>query len=344
MIPRTTPPPRPDLLSRWGLRNRTSPTASQEGQSTDTTELAALSSVVRFYSRLARLTELQAQATAPSPLRTSPVSLAAKSRVALPSEEDVIAALAGGDGLRVVFQPQFDLRTREIVGAEALIRWRHPHLGEVPPSTLIPMVQRLGLDMLLFGFVKKRTIEMLRHLHDAGAAVPISINASAKTACTPGLADLLSSRMKRADLPARLLKVELTEDVKATDSAHLASSLANIQATGIRVSLDDFGSGWSTPSLLSFMLFDEVKIEASYVQTMDMSTASRGFIKEILGFSKEFNFDVIAEGVQSESTAVRLAEMGCLFAQGFALARPLEAEIFSKKIIDHRKHFSVKSP
>lgn len=319
-----------DLMSRFGLRPHRNAPASLPR--------SALSSAMGLYARIARLTELQARAADLRQYHAPPASACVAGQAALPTEEDVIATLAGGEGLRVVFQPQFDIQTQQVMGAEALIRWRHPQLGDISPSTLVPMVHRLGLDMLLFGFVKARTIDMLRQLYHAGAAVPIAINASAKTLCTPDLAGLLGSRMQRAGLSPHLLKVELTEDVKATDSARLVASLGAIQAQGFKVSLDDFGSGWSIPSLLSLMLFDEMKIDASYVQTMDISSASRDFIKEVLELSREFDFAVVAEGIQSQTTAQRLAELGCRYGQGFALARPLEADVFMKKLIVDKSH------
>jgi EAL domain-containing protein (putative c-di-GMP-specific phosphodiesterase class I) len=108
------------------------------------------------------------------------------------------AALTSGEGLRVVFQPQYDLMTRTVVGAEVLIRWKHARYGDVPPAVLIPMVNRLGLDLLLFSYIEKRAIDTLLALDKAGVDIPLAVNASAKTICTPGLAERLSSKMKRA--------------------------------------------------------------------------------------------------------------------------------------------------
>lgn len=114
------------------------------------------------------------------------------------NDDEVVAALATGEGLRVVYQPQYDLATRAIVGAEALIRWHHPRHGDVPPSVLIPMINQLGLDLLLFSFIEKTVIDTLGKLNRAGIDIPIAINASARTLCAHGLATRLAQKMHRA--------------------------------------------------------------------------------------------------------------------------------------------------
>lgn len=245
-----------------------------------------------------------------------------------PAEEDVIAALTSGAGLRVVFQPQFDLLSKNVVGAEVLIRWRHPKYGDVPPSVLIPMVNRLGLDLLLFSYIEKCALETLLALNKAGIDIPLAVNASANTICTPGLAERLASKMRRAGLPARRLKIELTEEMAATDELALSASITALRAKGFQVSLDDFGAGNATLALLSQMPFDELKIDGALVRAVALAPASREIITGIVALAKLFDLRLVTEGIEDESTIDLLYQLGCRVGQGYALARPMESTDF----------------
>jgi EAL domain-containing protein (putative c-di-GMP-specific phosphodiesterase class I) len=245
-----------------------------------------------------------------------------------PAEDDVITALTSGEGLRVVFQPQYDLVSRAVVGAEVLIRWQHTRYGEVPPSVLIPMVNRLGLDLLLFSYVEKRAIETLLALDKAGVDIPLAVNASARTICTPGLAERLSSKMRRTGLPARRLKIELTEEFTSVDELSLSASLIALRAKGIQVSLDDFGAGSATLALLSQMPFDEMKIDGALVRAVALTPASREIIIGIVALARLFNLRLVTEGIEDESTIALLCQLGCRVGQGYALARPMEGTDF----------------
>ncbi|WYX24796.1 EAL domain-containing protein [Achromobacter xylosoxidans] len=132
-------------------------------------------------------------------------------------EEDLIAAISGGTGLHIALQPQYDLHTKALLGAEALARWTHPRLGNISPTVFIPIVNRLDLNLALFGFVKKKVIEILEVLYGRGVGVPIAVNASVKTICTEGFAQFLAQKMEHAGLPNRLLKIELTEELPIED-------------------------------------------------------------------------------------------------------------------------------
>ncbi len=152
-------------------------------------------------------------------------------------EEDLISALASGEGLRVVFEPQYNLQTEEIVGAQASVRWWHPRHGNVSPLVYMPLVHRLGLDLLLFSFVEARAIAMLRRLQRGARQIPISLDASAKTLCTPQLAEHLAQRMRLRSLPTSLLQIEMTPDNSPTDPACLAAAMLDLQAKGFKASL-----------------------------------------------------------------------------------------------------------
>ncbi|MGE8449481.1 MAG: EAL domain-containing protein [Pseudomonadales bacterium] len=246
----------------------------------------------------------------------------------LPTEQDVISAMASAEGLRVVFQPQYDLQSKRMVGAEALIRWQHPRVGDVPPAVLIPMVNRLGLDLLLFSFIEKCAIETLLALDKAGVEIPLAVNASADTICAPGLADRLANQMRRAGLSPKRLKIELTEEMSASDSLRLSASITALRAKGFQVSLDDFGAGAATLALLSQMPFDEMKIDGALVRAVAQAPASREIITGIVALAQFFNLRLVTEGIEDASTIALLCQLGCRFGQGYALARPMEGADF----------------
>ena len=244
------------------------------------------------------------------------------------AEDEVIHALTTGDGLRFVFQPQFELLSRRIVGAEALVRWKHPRFGEVPPSVLMPLVNRLGLDLLLFSLVEMWTIKVMLSLKRANIQIPIAVNASAKTICTPNFADRLAARMRQAELPNRLLKIELTEDVPEPNELYLSASLTAIRAKGFQVSMDDFGTGAATFALLANLSFDEMKIDGSFVRGVEQHSSSRNVIAGIVNWARLLNLSLVAEGIEDESTIPLLHRLGCRVGQGYALARPMEIDAF----------------
>lgn len=245
-----------------------------------------------------------------------------------PTEADVIEVLTTGKNLRVMLQPQYDLGTRRIVGAEALLRWNHPSYGEVPPAVLIPMVNRLGLHLLLFSFVETRVIDVLLALKKHQIELPIALNASSETVCTPGLPERLAEKMRRAGLSPQLLKIELVGDLPIVDELRLSASLNTLRAKGFPISLDDFGQGSATLNLLAKMSFDEVKIDGSFVHDMKTNASSRAVISATLSLVRLMNLRLVVEGIEDESCIGALFSLGCRTGQGYALARPMELADF----------------
>jgi len=250
---------------------------------------------------------------------------------AQPSDADVIHAIHSGKGLRVVYQPQYDLHSRRIVSAEALLRWDHPQHGNVPPSVLIPMVNRLGLHLPLFDLVVKEVIAMLQHLRRQGGDVPVAVNASIDTVCTPGMADLLATKMWDACLPTRLLKVEVTEDLPVLDELCLSACLNTLRAKGFPLSLDDFGAGSATFNVLFKMPFDEVKIDGAFIRDMETNAHSHAIVATLISLAQRLNLKLVAEGIENESVLAALLGIGCHIGQGYALARPMEREEFIQR-------------
>lgn len=247
----------------------------------------------------------------------------------LPLEKDLIAAVTTGVGLRIVIQPQYDLYTREVVGGEALARWTHPQYGSISPSIFMPIVNRLDLNLMLFSFVQSRVTLIQKELFKKDIAIPIAVNASVKSICTPGLANILSSKMREAEIPAYLLKLELTEELPVDDALLLSASLNALRRQGFHTSLDDFGSGFAKMNLLATMPFNEVKIDGSFVKEIDQKP-SRAVISTVSALASLLNMSLVAEGIEDESSIATLRRLGCEKGQGYALSRPLEVQDYMK--------------
>lgn len=244
------------------------------------------------------------------------------------SDCEVISALTTGKGLRFVFQPQFDLSTRRVIGVEALVRWKHERHGEIPPSVMIPLVNRLGLDLLLFNLVEMWAVKAMLALKEKNIVIPVAVNASAKTLCTLQFAECLAARVREHGLSPEQLTLELTEDVPESDNLLLSAALTAIRAKGFRLSLDDFGAGAATMSLLVNHSFDELKIDGAFIRAISGSYSSRRIVRGIVRWAKLFNIQLIAEGIEDESTLPLLHQLGCRVGQGYALGYPMELEEF----------------
>ncbi|WP_116793452.1 EAL domain-containing response regulator [Achromobacter dolens] len=238
-------------------------------------------------------------------------------------EAELGRALSSGDGMSVVLQPQVDLGTGRTVAAEALSRWDHPTLGVIPAVDFVPAAHRLGLDRTLFNRVADCVVEVLAEMHAEGIAVPIAINASASTLCAPGLPDSLEQRVTRAGLPARLVKVELTEDEPVTDWLALSSALNLLRVRGFELAMDDFGAGIASMRLFSAMPFTELKIDRDFIVHMHREPASRAVVAAAIEMGRVLGRRVVAEGVEQERDILLLRELGCTLAQGYGISMPL---------------------
>ncbi|KAF1030675.1 MAG: Phytochrome-like protein cph2 [Pseudomonas sp.] len=250
--------------------------------------------------------------------------------VAVPGLDDqaLLNALLALRDMRIVLQPQVDLLTGAYIGAEALARWHHPVLGDIPPSVFVPMANKAGLSMLLFHFVEAKVVALLRRLKQRGIALPISVNASADTLCTPGLAQRLERRLQRVGVPSALLKIELTEDVPVSDMLALSTALGGLRLRGFSIAVDDYGCGASTLDLLTRLPFSELKLDRSFVRGMGSEAGCTAAVTGAISIAREMGLTFIAEGIETPEQVQALLSEGCRFGQGFALSRPLEVDDF----------------
>ena len=232
--------------------------------------------------------------------------------------------------LALHFQPKVDLADRRVMGAEALVRWQHPTLGNLPPGEFVPLAEETGVIGALTSWVLRETGKQCRAWYDAGIDLNLSANISARNLYDPALVRLLKRVMdKESGVPEGRLTLELTETQVAEDLPMARTILQRIQALGARLSIDDFGTGYSSLSYLSKLPLDELKIDRSFVVEMGNDQGST-IVQSIIGLGHDLGLHVCAEGVETEATESSLARFGCDIIQGHHVSQALAADDFEK--------------
>jgi diguanylate cyclase (GGDEF)-like protein len=238
------------------------------------------------------------------------------------------------DELELHFQPKADLRTGDVVGVEALLRWRHPERGMVPPDEFIPLAEQTGLMRAITQYVVDTALEQLSAWWRAGLRVQAAVNVCARDLYDRDFADFLRERLDHHDVPPRALMIEVTESVLMADPARAATTLLSLADVGVGVSLDDFGTGYSSLVHLKRLPVSEVKIDRSFVLRMDVNEDDAAIVRSIIDLASALGLRVVAEGVETQEAWDRLAVYGCDAAQGWYLAKAMPADIVTSWLTD----------
>ncbi len=231
------------------------------------------------------------------------------------------------------YQPIFALDgNRELRGFEALIRWNHPERGLIEPGAFIPLAEASGLIVFIGDWVLRQACAAIARLHEGlrGSEPPfVSINIAPQQFLQPNFAQSVQRVLVETGVPPECLRLEVTEGVAIIDAERTRQVLEDVRASGVRTSLDDFGTGYSSLSYLQNLPFDTLKIDRSFIASMD-DPKSRNIIRAILDLAENLNLSVVAEGIESPEQGAALVEMGCQFGQGYYLGMPLnESEAFA---------------
>jgi diguanylate cyclase (GGDEF)-like protein len=252
-----------------------------------------------------------------------------------PMDEDVVGRLELVADLRrarvdeefvLRFQPTVDLRTRAVVGVEALVRWQHPTRGELQPSSFIPIAEETGRIVEIGRWVLVeacREAARLRAEAPGAADLQISVNVSTRQVRRPGLVEDVHAALEASGLEPAALTLEITESVLARRRDEMTSILEEITALGVRLALDDFGTGYSSLSLLQDLPVHTLKIDRSFVQSIDSGPQRAAFVRAIVELADALSLVVVAEGVESAAHVATLRRLGCRLGQGFHFAGPL---------------------
>lgn len=232
------------------------------------------------------------------------------------------------DSLSIVFQPKAELATSEVVGAEALARWNHPVLGNVFPDEFIPLAEQSGLIDGLTRLILRRSLAACADWRANGFPLHVAVNLDAQTLLSPKFLERTLASLAEWQLPPTCLTLEITERelVRELDSASLV--IERMRSAGIAMSIDDFGTGYSSLAYLARLPVDEVKIDRAFVVQVIQSPVHEAIIRAISDISNKLGATTVVEGIEDEETWNVVASLGCTYAQGYFLARPMPEEQF----------------
>ncbi|WP_317205356.1 EAL domain-containing protein [Janthinobacterium sp.] len=232
------------------------------------------------------------------------------------------------------YQPQVDLRSGRIVGAEALLRWRHPELGMVAPDRFIALAEETGLIVPIGAWVMRRACAQNKAWQEAGLGpLRIAVNLSARQFGEAGLVDAIGAVLAKTALAPADLELELTESVFMTDAGLAVSQLHALKALGVQLSIDDFGTGYSSFSYLRRFPIDVLKIDRTFIHDIASDAGDAAIVAAIIALAHNLKLRVIAEGVETQAQLDYLRLRGCDEMQGYFFSRPLAAEQFRELLL-----------
>jgi diguanylate cyclase (GGDEF)-like protein len=238
---------------------------------------------------------------------------------------DLRKAIAAQE-LRLYYQPKAEMQTGLVKGVEALVRWQHPTLGFIPPDQFIPLAEQTGLIEPLTHWVVETAIEQCRHWLDGGLELRVAVNLSMRNLRDTNLPDTIESLLAQHGVPPHLLCCEITESAVMGDAEHTLQVLNRLFALGVRIAIDDYGTGYASLSYLKRLPADELKIDRAFVQHMTTDRADQAIVRSTVNMAHSLGIHVVAEGVEDQATWDLLETLRCDIAQGYYLSRPIPAQ------------------
>lgn len=247
-------------------------------------------------------------------------------RLALLADLRTSLQTPGADGVVMYYQPQIAVASGEVVGMEALLRWRHPTRGTISPDHLIKVAEHTAVMRLLTLRIVDDVVEQVAKWTAAGVQVRASVNVSIRDLHTGEVAERLADQLRRYSVPPQLLQVEITEGALMADPRRVLATMAALDRLGVAISLDDFGTGYSSLQHLRRLPLAEVKVDRSFVLGMVRDPDDAAIVNSIVELAGALGLRVVAEGVEDEPTWRQLAAAGCHVAQGWFYARPMPGD------------------
>jgi diguanylate cyclase (GGDEF)-like protein len=243
-------------------------------------------------------------------------------------------ALEEGSELSLMYQPIANVPTREIVQVEALCRWNHPVQGAIPPEEFIGIAEQMGLTPQITDFVLSEGCRQLAVWRDAGINVGLAINVSGREFADVTLVERVASHLREHDLQPDILTLEVTETEIMADLAQASKVLDQLSALGIKIGIDDYGTGYSSLAYLHRLPVQELKIDRSFVTNLPNEASNRIIVRSSIAMAHSLGLHVVAEGAEDELTCAMLAEAECDFLQGYYLSEPKEASVLQAWLLD----------
>ena len=289
----------------------------------------------------------------------TPEKLAALIKLHLPAQEnplqvspdalsfdiDEIVQGIRNDEFEPFFQPKVSLANGAIKGAEALARWRHPQKGVVAPFSFVaPLEEHNHIDKLTWLILSKSVDFCSEWRTKSGLDVSVSVNISAKSLADVNFADRVTELVKRRNLDCRHIILEITESAATTDIGHSLENLSRLRMKGFGLSIDDYGTGYSSLQQLARIAFTEIKLDKSFIATATTQQSARIILESSIDMAKKLGIVTVAEGVETERDWDLLRELGCDLAQGYLIAKPIDSRKFLTWTRDRTEGAASASP
>lgn len=233
----------------------------------------------------------------------------------------------------LVYQPKVDLKTLKTIGVESLIRWNHPTRGFIPPDVFIPSVEETKLIHLLTDWVLKQSLEKCKELMNLGYTLPVSINISARNLHDPDFYKRSIEIIRISQVPFYLIEFEITERILMINPIESKKILDKFVNHGIKISIDDFGSGYSSLAYLTQFPIHYIKIDRLFMKNIVSDSSMASIVKSTIDLSKTLGYTVIAEGVETKEAVDLLLNMNCDLVQGYYFAKPMTSTDLNQWLI-----------
>jgi diguanylate cyclase (GGDEF)-like protein len=237
--------------------------------------------------------------------------------------------------LLLYYQPKVAIDTGELIGVEALVRWQHPTRGLLLPADFIALAEESTLIKRLTTYVLDRALRFCRDWLDQQLRIPIAVNVSARSLCDPAFPDMVADRLTYADVPAELLTIELTEGTVMAYPGLGIGILQKLRSLGVQLSVDDYGTGYSSLAYLKKLPATELKIDREFVSGVTRNFNDATIVQSATELGHNLGLTVVAEGVEDQATLTALKALGVDVAQGFHLGRPMPENLLKQWIADH---------
>ncbi len=240
--------------------------------------------------------------------------------------------------LQCYYQPQLDLASGELVGAEVLLRWHDAELGFISPAQFIPLAESCGLIHSLGHWVLQQSCKQFAQWRAQGLApFSLAVNVSAQQFARPQLLAELSQILADTGMPAHCLELEVTESALLLDESRVVALMQQIKALGVRLAIDDFGTGYSSLSYLKRLPLDILKIDRGFIEHIPQANDDKQIASAIIALAHNLNFKVLAEGVETAEQLTFLRQQGCDYYQGYYFSKPLPADDFASLLQQHQQ-------
>jgi diguanylate cyclase (GGDEF)-like protein len=238
--------------------------------------------------------------------------------------------------LFLLYQPKVGIGSGGLVGVEALVRWQHPVHGLVQPDDFVPLAEHTGLVGPLTRYVLDSALQQARMWMDANNPVRVAVNLSARNLLDDTLPDIVAAALEFHGVPAAFLELEVTETALMTEPARARRLLESIAELGVRISIDDFGAGYTSLGQLQDLPISELKIDRSFVTMLTEERGGSLIVQSVIELGHNLGLTIVAEGVESDTTICELAAMGCDVAQGYHVSPPMSVPAFEAWLADRR--------